>query len=310
MSNVKRRRKENTTSPESSRRQTTFRYSLPAGNENLAVCRRTFMRLFSLSDCRLQHLLEFVKRGELVFTCNVGKNPKSHEHRRKYSEETRNSVILHVMAFPREDSHYKRAKTQKEYLSPDLNVARLYAKYKEENPNTIVSEKYYRRIFGQYFPDLKFRRPRTDTCGTCDKYALAKRVSSDGTIGEEHELHLLQAEKARTAMYDNMRASREPGSETFVLAMDLEKVLFVPTLTHSQMYYSRQLSVYNLCIHAGELSQPFMCMWHEGIAGRGANEVVSCLMRVLQSQVTEKRHSKYGVTIAAVKIKIRCCSVP
>ncbi len=87
-----------------------------------------------------------------------------------------------------------------------------------------------------------------------------------------------------------MQESREPGATTFVVAIDLEKVLFVPTLTHSQMYYSRQLSVYNLCIHAGDTQQAYMCMWHEGVAGRGANEVMLCLLKVLQSPVTAKQY--------------------
>ncbi len=175
-----------------------MRYSVPLNEDVATVCKRTFMRLFSLSSCRLQNLVEHVKRGEVVFSCNAGKNPKSQEHCRKFNEDTRNSVILHVMAFPREKSHYSRSSNQREFLSPDLNIARMFHQYKEAHPNTIVSEKYYRRVFRKYFPDLSFRRPRTDTCMTCDKYNIEKRSSSTNLAAiKQHELHLRQAEKAK-----------------------------------------------------------------------------------------------------------------
>lgn len=103
------------------------------------------------------------------------------------------------------------------------------------------------------------------------------------------ELHLRKADMAKTMMYKNMKDAQEPNSDTLVLCMDLEKVLFVPTLTHSQMYYSRQLSVYNLCLHVGDTGKSCMCVWHEGIASRGANEIISSFVKVVTSQITTKK---------------------
>jgi len=80
-----------------------------------------------------------------------------------------------------------------------------------------------------------------------------------------------------------MKEAQEPNSDMLVLCMDLEKVLFVPTLTHSQMYYSRQLSVYNLCLHVGDRRKSYMCVWHEGVASRGANEICSSFLKVVTS---------------------------
>lgn len=74
-----------------------------------------------------------------------------------------------------------------------------------------------------------------------------------------------------------------------VLSMDLEQVSSLPTLTHSQMFYSRQLSCYNLCLHVGDNNQGHMFLWHEGISGRGRNEIASCRFQALTSGLTEKR---------------------
>lgn len=103
-----------------------------------------------------------------------------------------------------------------------------------------------------------------------------------------HFYTLQQVETATKTMYHYMCESREPDNKVFVATMDLEKVFFMPSLTHSQMYYSRQLSVHNLCIYAGDIQRSYMCIWHEGIAGRGSNEIISCFLKVLLSKVTVK----------------------
>lgn len=66
--------------------------------------------------------------------------------------------------------------------------------------------------------------------------------------------------------------------------------MFVPTLTHSDMFYLSQLSCYNLGISFGDNKHSYMCCWHEGVAGRGGNEIVSCLLHVLNMGITEKRN--------------------
>lgn len=42
--------------------------------------------------------------------------------------------------------------------------------------------------------------------------------------------------------------SMMPDSDTLNVVMDLQKVFFLPKLSHSNMYYSRQLSCYNFGI--------------------------------------------------------------
>ncbi len=55
------------------------------------------------------------------------------------------------------------------------------------------------------------------------------------------------------------------------------------------MFYSRQLSIYNQCIYVGDTNNSFMCMWHEGQAKRGSNEIASCLTIVLMAKITTKK---------------------
>lgn len=93
LSSIQRRRKKKEEIPESSRRQYSIRYTVPGEENLLQVCKQSFIRLFSLSNGRLQNLIEHTKKGEISFISNIEKNPNSHVHKIKYQEETRNSII-------------------------------------------------------------------------------------------------------------------------------------------------------------------------------------------------------------------------
>lgn len=106
----------------------------------------------------------------------------------------------------------------------------------------------------------------------------------------KRDIHHRKAEKALKHLSSSMLESQYTASSVTTIAIDMQQVLFTPTLTHSNMFYSRQLSHYNLCIHVGDTAKSFMCMWHEGVAGRGGNAVASCLFKVLTSGFSQKKH--------------------
>lgn len=84
-------------------------------------------------------------------------------------------------------------------------------------------------------------------------------------------------------MENDITVSQLPGSDYTTIFMDLEQVLFVPPLTHSDMFYMSQLSCYNLCVNLADLGISYMCLWDESIAGRGGNEMSSCLLYILNN---------------------------
>ncbi|KAJ8928758.1 hypothetical protein NQ314_018615 [Rhamnusium bicolor] len=51
------------------------------------------------------------------------------------------------------------------------------------------------------------------------------------------DVHHLKAEKARECMKNDITEAQLPSSDHTVISMDLEQVLFVPSLTHSDMFY-------------------------------------------------------------------------
>ena len=165
-----------------------------------------------------------------------------------------------------------------------LKVASDNAKTEEERSEIQaehVKEWLYRKIFNEEY-NFGFGYPRSDTCEKCDML----KVASDNAKTEE-ERSEIQAEFAshheKAAQgYGSLRSdSHKSDPSKAVITFDLQQNLPVPTLTHGSMFYSRQLWVYNFGIHDCSKDTAVMCMWDETIAGRGANEIISCLMEYI-----------------------------
>ncbi|KFM66765.1 hypothetical protein X975_17506, partial [Stegodyphus mimosarum] len=116
-------------------------------------------------------------------------------------------------------------------------------------PAVQTEERYYRRVFKKDFPELSFKRPRTDTCHICDKFnaqvKAAPGVAKLSLIGDR-ELHQRKADRALRLLSVSFLNSQYSSSAVTAVAIDMQQMLFTPTLTHSNMFYSRQLSNYNL----------------------------------------------------------------
>lgn len=216
---VIRRRNGTYDDPASSRRQGSVVYSVPNGTGDLIrVCKSTFMNVFALGRKRVDILIKKKKMGEMTF-----KDKRTRHARGKYEEEERNRVKNHINSFPREVSHYTRARSNKEYLSPVLNINRLHCHFKKMFPQTRVTYMFYRSIFLKEFPHLAFQRPRKDTCKTCDLLNIeAKGGSSDSRNSKmKLELHHRKAQQAQNLTKTDISASQLSDSKTCCIAIDL-----------------------------------------------------------------------------------------
>lgn len=126
-------------------------------------------------------------------------------------------VREHINSFLREVRHYCRTQTgtEKEYLSSDLNIYKLYRAFQMKYPDTTISHRYYYRVFVKDFPNLSFKQPRMDTCKTCDLLNLnSKIINEEGRKAKvELELHHRKTEAAFKAIKDEFRGSTMPGSD-------------------------------------------------------------------------------------------------
>ena len=259
------------------------RYTLPFADRFVQVCKTVFCAVLGVSSSRVNTVLRKQRQnGGVPALDGRGK----HDHsKQRISRGSLAFVESHIASFPVNESHYTRAHSQhRRYLNSALSVQKMYDLYVEkcgESGVQPVKRWAYRRVFDTKF-NLSFHPPRKDTCKKCDIFK-AQQCSQLGTAQlqtsrAEHELHLRKAESVRASLnLEKVKCSLLQDCESFTF--DLQKVMSLPKLTTNEVYYCRQLSVFNLGIHSLSNDDGIMHVWDESIASRGAAEIASCLFK-------------------------------
>lgn len=125
-----------------SRRQCTIFYTVPnEDGEHIRVCRNVFANIFASNHKEIQIIVEKKKKGETVYVDRRNKHSKP----RKFTEEHKNQVRQHINSLPVEENHYSRNKFNKQFLSPDLNINRLFKAFMIQNPDSPINYRFYAR---------------------------------------------------------------------------------------------------------------------------------------------------------------------
>lgn len=167
--------------------------------------------------------------------------------------------------------------------------------YNEENPEHQVKYWLYNDIFNHEF-NIAFGYPRSDICDTCDwLYTQIKAAQASNDIQNarklitKRELHQRKADVFNTQLIEATESARER-NKTVVLSMDYEKNLPLPLTGVGQEYYKRQLWLHNLCIHNSVSEEATMYLYAEHFAGKGPNDVISCLDHYISNLPPEITH--------------------
>ena len=147
-----------TSKGENSRRKFSRLYYVHNGSLSVQVCKTAFLQLHGISSGRLSRVLQRQQRS--------GGSPPldqrgRHEPANKSPEEGIRFIKEHISKIPRYKSHYSRSDNpNREYISPELNITKMYSMYKEEcalNGISVLSEWVYRKVFNECF-NLSFGR--------------------------------------------------------------------------------------------------------------------------------------------------------
>lgn len=248
------------------------------------VCRGMFVHTLSISTKRVDTALKKVRSDSVVD--KRGKKQGAHN---KISQQKTEEVVNQINKIPKYTSHYRRERSDAEYLPPGLTLQEMYEVYKAEAVEP-VSFSTYRRIFLKKF-NLKFKHLKKDTCNKCDIFAAKIAGVSSETdkqpLKEDHKRHIDMAEEAQHLMKNDMKRAKDDDSIE-CLSFDMEKTLPLPRIPTNIMFYKRQLWLYNCGIHGGKNNKGYCYVWTEGTAGRGAQEVGSCLLFHIQNNIPGK----------------------
>lgn len=266
-------------------RQWTYTYHFNVNSEKISVCQGCFLKTLSISDnfVKLIGLKKRCTSSGIIPTDKRGKNTPANKH----SEQKIQEVINHINSFPLYESHYTRRRSTRKYLPSHLTISKMYSLYSESHENP-VSDKIYRKKFHKL--NLSFKKPKVDTCHTCDLFKMKLNIATDEitklALEKERDSHLLAADMA----YKEKQCDKNiamTNNKIKCLTFDLQQCLPTPALQSSVAFYKRQLWTFNLTIHDNATGMSTHHMWHEGISGRGANQIASCLFAYLREQPEE-----------------------
>lgn len=187
-----------------------------------------------------------------------------------------------IQRFPRYKSHYTSSKSHVEYLNPSLNIIRMYREYHlvcEFHKRRTLSEWVFRNTFNTKF-NLRFQRPKVDTCKRCDKLDVSiKSATGDDQINfiNNKKAHLAVVERYKAISSETLAYAKDPNNHIEIRTFDLQRALEMPYISTSVAYYKRQLWLYNLCVYDEIRGIAYMYAWPESVASRGPDEIASCL---------------------------------
>lgn len=254
----------------SGRRCKSFEYYIDDDEERRRVCQQFILNTLDIK----QNFVHFT-----LTNSNVGSSKDDMREKPVVAKKTESDKIQNVKNFiqqlPVLPSLYCRKDSTKVYLPAEFgNLKNVYRIYKEEkmkeNIDT-VSERSFMQIFKNEF-NIGIHVPKKDKCTKCIKYDIESTVENK-KLNEEH----LKERDASLTRFKTHREITKDYPETLCVSFDLQNVLNTPYGDSPLLYYSRKLSVYNVCFYENETREGLCFIWSETHGTRGANEIATII---------------------------------
>lgn len=271
------------------KRKFNYNYSLKVNDNIINVCKVMFLNTLSIGEKYVKITVN--KKNESGMTENDRRG--RHVPSNKTNPVVVESVKDHISLYPSYESHYTREKSKRRFLGPELNITLMYKQYKEKmenkNEKEYAKEWLYREIFNTQF-NLSFKLPDVDTCDDCDKYKILIKDAQDedkkNEIIKDRDAHLKKAEQRYSLKAEDKTKSYSDITKRTLL-LDLQKCLPTPSLTNTQSFYLRKLWTLNLVINDATTKTTENFVWSENVAGRGGNEIASCILLWCQKHLKD-----------------------
>lgn len=293
--------KQKTTNKPESRRKKSNKYFLTYNNERLTVCKRFFLTTLSISERTVRTALEKLTSTGVVEGGKRG--GRNSQERIEKDEINKKNIEHHIARFPCVESHYCRSKTSRDYLHPDLSIAKMYAMFKDENKTTpnLPSFSSYRRVF--ISKNLSFHKPKKDQCSLCMTY-LNGDDETKTRLNEMYKTHCMEKEEVRKlkdkckreclSEIENYKEDKKKSNiKTLCGSFDLQQVIHLPITKESSVFYKRRLGVFNLTFYNIGTKEVFCYTWDESQSKRGSSEISTSLYMALQHYDTQGIQNVY-----------------
>ena len=264
--------------PTKNKKKISREYYLEVDGSKYRVCKTFFTHTLAVSRDVVTNTM---KKKTNVGTVTKDRRGK-HMKQRRLSDDLRENIRRHIRSFPTVPAHYVRRDSKRQYIEVGLSVAKMYACYVEwcrENRYKVGKKYLYHEIFYYDF-NLGVYKPKKDQCSFCKEYNNAEEKEG---LQSKYDQHLINKETVRTAKEEAKQ--RSVNDNSFVCAIyDFQRVLPCPKGDTSTFYYKRKLSVFNFTVYDTTDKDVICYVWHEGEAGRGGNEVATCVRHYFEKQ--------------------------
>ncbi|KAJ8869610.1 hypothetical protein PR048_028602, partial [Dryococelus australis] len=159
----------------------------------------------------------------------------------------------------------------------------MYDLYKNEYSEPVSLSSYKKSFYSKF--NLWCKPLKKDTCNVCNALNTQMKDHDVPDLRQKLEAHQEAAEMARNEMKNNKKCATE-STDLAVLTFDIQQTLLLPRITTNILW------LYNYGIHDGSSKKGYCYIWVEGQAGRGAQEVFSCLqIHSMEHLPEEKKHA-------------------
>jgi hypothetical protein len=196
------------------------------------------------------------------------------------------AVKNHILKFPKVESLYCWADSEKEYLERGLNIFHMYKLYMEEESivNRVhVSYSMYSRVFNDEFK-IEFFLEKKNLCNKCEKIETVKNPTADMILGQT--THLAKEKLALSEKTADMEYVKTDHC-TAVVVYDLQKVFTLPKDNSKIFSYKRKMGFYNLTAISSTSNKVYNAVWPEGICGKPELHITNALLKILKSLLRE-----------------------
>jgi hypothetical protein len=198
-------------------------------------------------------------------------------------------ITSHIRSYNPNVSHYRREHAPNRLYLPDsLTIREMHNNFKEKYPSSLCSYTTYRNVVNEN--NISFTKLGEEQCETCMLHQLHPKHTNEEQLCEHclnWEQHIKSATEARHAYKDDGEKLHDPNHR--IVSVDMQKVIMLPELRGVKTaIFTRRIIAFNETFavvgKATEKTKNKCVLWHEGDAGRSAQEVADAFVKYLASE--------------------------
>ena len=307
LSDTKRRRSE---SKGFYARSCTRFYMLPTdGIENAFVCKTFFMRTLGFTaDKAITTALSPSEDGTSRITVPSDMRGR-HVPSNKIADQVKSLIQQHIESYHPSVSHYRREHAPlRRYLAPEITITDMHENFITKYPEHKCSYEFYRSVVSSM--NISFVKLGEEECEVCLEHELHNRDCSGAECqscrGWDDHMEAARISR-RHYQQDADRKIEDDDVDEAVLSVDMQKVIMLPRLpgVKTCVFTRRLVGFHETFAPLGgkksSLVRPLGVVWHEGVSGRNAEDIMSCYAKAMRHPVYRdcKRFTFYADNCSA-----------